>query len=164
MEMLDFGVFEGIYTHAIKGIPAKYKTHPNVLGDKGPDVSFNYFGVKSRQSLKEWQKKGWTTELSPLGWWEWYIKYFHGRRDAKEDALQIARWNSFVRRHSAQVIKHCRKGDKTCRPKQRQGLLQWAWDSNKPVTDEVLAANLKRIVKASGTVLGDKSQESLYTW
>jgi len=136
MEMLDLGVFEGIYTAAIQDIPAKYKKHKNVLKrGSDPDITINHYGVKSRQSLKEWQKKGWTTELSPLGWWEWFVKYWEGRRDEKEDALQIGRWKSFVARHNAQVQAKCKAGNKDCHTKQRQGLLQWAWDSDTPFTD-----------------------------
>ena len=150
MEMLDEGIFEGIYTHAIEGIPAKYKSHKNVIGDKGPDVEINKFKVKSRQSLKEWQKKKWTTKLSPLGWWEWYIKYFEGRRDEKEDKLQISRWNSYVARHQGQIKANCKLGDLNCRPKQRQGLLQWGWDSTTAYTDDQVAENAKRLSRLSG--------------
>lgn len=162
MEMLDLGIFEGIYTYAIKDIPAKYKNHKNVLKDTSkPDIEINQFKVKSRQSLKAWQEKGWTTELSPLGWWEWYIKYFEGRRDEKEDKLQIGRWKSFVARHQGQIKANCTLGDKDCRPTQRQGLLQWAWDSSTNFTVEQKAKNLKHILKASGAKVNSEAQESL---
>lgn len=167
MEMLDLGIFEGIYTPAIQNIPRKYKTHNNVLKrGSEPDITINHFGVKSRQSLKEWQRKGWTTELSPLGWWEWYIKYFEGRRDKDEDFLQINRWNSFVRRHQAQVSKHCRANDRQCRPRQRQGLLQWGWDSKVPVTDERVLKNAQRLAKLTKTTVTDKgsSTESAFNF
>lgn len=154
MEMLDLGIFEGIYTYAIKNIPSRYKNHRNVLKDTSkPDVEINHFKVKSRQSLKVWQEKGWTTELSPLGWWEWYIKYFEGRRDEKEDKLQIGRWRSFVARHQGQIRTNCDLKDKKCRPVQRQGLLQWAWDSSTNFTNEQQTKNLKKILKASGAQL-----------
>lgn len=157
MEMLDKGIFEGIYTHAIEGIPSKYKSHPNVLGDRGPDVSINEFGVKSRQSLKEWQKKGWTTKLSPLGWWEWYLKYFEGRRDEKEDKLQISRWNSFVARHQAQITQNCDLEDVSCRPRQRQGLLQWGWDSRVAYTDDQVRDNAQRMARLSKAKLATEA-------
>lgn len=154
MEMLDEGVFEGIYVHAIKNIPAKYKDHKNVVGKNEPDVSINKYGVKSRQSLKEWERKGWLTELSPLGWFEWYIKYFEGRRDADEDRMQIARWRSFVARHQGQINANCSLKNQKCRPKQRQGLLQWAWDSTTEFTDKRIKSNAERLAKASGVELG----------
>lgn len=162
MEMLDKGIFEGIYTHAIEGIPDKYKKHKKVLKrGSDPDASMNHYGVKSRQSLKEWERKGWTTKNSPLGWWEWYIKYFEGRRLEDEDKLQIKRWRSFVARHNAQVQAKCKTGDKDCHTKQRQGLLQWAWDSDTAFTEAQQAKNLKRIVKAAGASLPTPSNEQL---
>jgi len=86
IEMLDLGIFEGIYTDCIKDIQSKYKNHKNVLKCcSEPDIRINRYKVKSRLSLKERQKKGWTTKNSPLGWWEWYIKYFEGRRLGDED-------------------------------------------------------------------------------
>lgn len=154
MEMLDLGIFEGIYTAAIPDIPAKYKQHKKVLKrGSDPDPSLNRFGVKSRQSLKEWQDKGWTTKLSPLGWWQWYVNYWEGRRDEKEDALQIGRWKSFVARHQGQVTANCKAKDHDCHRKQRQGLLQWAWDSDTPFTEQQRAKNLKRLQKHSEVTL-----------
>lgn len=165
MEMLDLGIFEGVYTAAIQGIPAKYKQHENVLKRGAePDVSLNRFKVKSRQSLKEWQEKGWTTELSPLGWWEWYVKYWEGRRDAKEDALQIGRWKSFVARHQGQVNANCKPKDYECHTKQRQGLLQWAWDSDMPFTDQQRKKNLKRLSKHTEVSLEAESTHVYLNW
>ena len=162
MEMSDKGIFEGIYTSAIQGIPAEYKNHKKVLKrGSDPDVSINHYGIKSRQSLKEWQRKGWTTRDSPLGWWEWYIKYFLGRRLGKEDDTQVGRWKSFVARHMGQVKASCRLNDEKCHTKQRQGLLQWAWDSTTAFTDEQREKNLKRMLKLTGTTIPEVSQESL---
>lgn len=162
MEMLDQGIFEGIYTAAIPNIPAKYKSHKNVLkrGSK-PDVNINKYKVKSRQSLKEWQKKGWTTELSPLGWWQWMLGYYGGKRNPKEDKLQIKRWKSFVARHQGQIVKAGVTKDETKRVKQRQGLLQWAWDSTTPFTEAHRKKNLTRIAKSAGVPVETVSTESL---
>lgn len=148
MQMIELGVFEGIYTGCIKNIPAELKKHKNVLKcGSEPDIELNHFKVKSRQSLKVWQEKGWTTEHSPLGWWEWYIKYFYGRRLDKEDEMQINRWKSFVARHNAQVQSKCKKGDKSCNTKQRQALLQWGWDSNTVFDDKQREKNLNKLKK-----------------
>lgn len=159
-EMLDLGIFEGIYTFAIEGAPNEIKNHKNVLkrGDE-PNIEINQFKVKSRQSLKEWKRKGWTTKHSPLGWWQWYVLYFYKRRIPEEDTLQIKRWRSFVARHQAQVTKQCRKGDHSCHSKQRQGLLQWAWDSDTPFNEDQLEKNLKRIVTLTKTELATVSNE-----
>lgn len=165
MEMLDQGIFEGIYTAAIEDIPVKYKKHKNVLKrGSAPDVKINRFGLKSRQSLKEWQKKGWTTELSPLGWWEWYVKYFEGRRNEKEDKLQIGRWKSFVARHQGQVNAKCKPKDYECHTKQRQGLLQWAWNSDTPFTEQQRTANLKRLQKLPQVTLESHNDHAYMNW
>ena len=147
MEMLDKGVFMDChYNVAIKGLPSEWYAHKNVTPrDEEPDVKKNHYGVKSRQSLKEWQKNEWTTKDSPLGWWEWYVRYYLGRRLEKEDVWQIGRWRSFVARHMGQVRAGCKLSDKDCRPVQRQGLLQWAWDSSCEFTPEQLEENLKRL-------------------
>ena len=129
LEMLELGVFEGKYINAVKGVPASWKKLDKVLKitDK-PDPSLNRFGVKSRQPLSEWKKKGYImTDKS--GWFEWYIQYFLGRRLGKEDDTQINRWRSFVARHQGQINANCKLDDLECRERQRQGLLQWGWDS-----------------------------------
>lgn len=150
-EMIDMGVFEGIYTHVIDGIPATWLKSDKVLPvGSEPDPSLNYYGVKSRQSLKVWQENGWTTDLSPLGWWQWYCLYFLGRR-TPEDEWQIKRWESFVSRHQGQINHNCTLSDKDCRPKQRQGLLQWAWDSTKKYEARVLDVNIKRMLRETNS-------------
>lgn len=164
MEMLDLGVFEGIYTQVIKGIPSKYTKHKNLVEDTSkPDIEINQFKIKSRQSLKKWQENGWVTKDSPLGWWEWYIKYYEGRRLDKEDDWQIKRWRSFVARHSGQLRSNCKLSDLECSPKQRQGLLQWAWDSSTEFTDTQLKKNLKRIANSAGAKLATE-ELSILSW
>lgn len=155
-EMIDLGIFEGIYTHAIDGIPKSWLDSPKVL-QRGsmPDPSLNQYGVKSRQSLKEWEEKGWTTEHSPLGWWQFYCLYFLGRRIPEEDEVQIRRWKQFVARHQAQVTKACRLDDSDCRSRQRQGLLQWGWDSTTKFTPKQRGDNLRRVAKAAGCQIGE---------
>lgn len=150
-EMLDRGVFMDChYNYAINGLPDAWYKHKNVLPRKEePDEKRNYYGVVSRQSLKVWRANGWTTKHSPLGWWEWYAKYYFGRRLEDEDKWQIGRWRSFVARHMGQVKASCDMKDKDCHTAQRQGLLQWGWDSTKLFTPEQEALNLRRLgVKA----------------
>lgn len=154
MEMIEMGIMEGGYIRAIKGIPSKYMKPKTVLKERNTfDGSLNHFGIKSRQSKKEWKKKGWLTKNSPNGWLEWYIKYFEGRRLDKEDATQIGRWSSFVSRHQGQINANCKLGDKKCRPKQRQGLLQWGWDSSERRDAAEHKKNVKKMAKATGSAL-----------
>lgn len=162
MQMLDMGVFEGIYIAAIKDIPGKYKSHKNVL-PKGsdPDIAINKYGVKSRQNLPVWKKNGWTTKHSPLGWWEWYIKYFEGRRLEEEDEWQIKRWKSFVARHQGQINADSKSSNKDARLAQKQALLQWGWNWEDKFEEKQLASNLKKISSASGFKIEEVKTEEL---
>lgn len=147
LEMLTMGVFEGKYINGIPGIPKEWFKCPKVLGVKDtPDPSINYYQVKSRQPLSEWKANGWIDDVDPYGWFEWYIKYFLGRRLPVVDSKQIGRWYSFVARHQAQVVAACRLDDPTCHARQRQGLLQWAWDSSTAFTPHQRAINQSRII------------------
>lgn len=148
-EMLELGVFEGKYINNIKGLPGDWYNLPKVVGPKDPpNPELNHYGVKSRQPLSVWQENGWI-KTDKNGWFEWYCHYWLGRRLGEEDEWQIKRWRSFVARHSAQVMAKCKAGDKGCNSRQRQGLLQWAWDSDKAFTPKQEAANLKRLSKSS---------------
>ena len=147
-EMIELGVFEGLYVAAIPDLPSSWYKHPNVLprGSES-DIEINHFKVKSRMSLKDWEEKGWTTKDAPLGWFQWYCYYYLGRRIPKEDKLQIGRWNSYVARHQGQIVAAKQTTDLTKRVKQRQGLLQWAWDSTKEYNDINKRNNLIRLTK-----------------
>jgi hypothetical protein len=126
-EMLELGVFCGRYlTDCRDEFPAGWFARAK-LATGGRDCSLNYFGVDASQPLAEWRRKGWLHPDDPRGWFQWYCRYWTGRR-MEDDARQIARWRAF-RRHAAQVRKHCEPGDPFCRPRQRQALLQWAYDS-----------------------------------
>lgn len=126
-EMLELGVFEGHYcTDCMGEYPASWFSRAK-LSPAAPDVELNYFGVKSRLPLSEWRRRGWIDTRDPRGWFEWYMRYYLGRRIPGYDEHQMARWRAF-KRHLAQVEKNCERGDLGCRPKQRQALLQWAYD------------------------------------
>ena len=131
-EMLVLGVFEGKYLNDCTGeLPREWYETALKKGKLSlcADESVNYFGVKSRQSLSVWREKGWILPDDPdvRGWFQWYCRYYLGRRDEILDMRQIKRWRAFSR-HRGQILKHCVRGDLTCRPKQRQALLQWAYD------------------------------------
>lgn len=127
-QMLAMGIFGGKYmTDCRKEFPAdwfeKAKLNPNFH-----EAQLNYFKVNASKPLWYWREKGWIYEDDPRGWFQWYCRYYMGRRLPAEDARQIKRWKS-MKRHIAQIKKNCRPGDIECRRIQRQALLHWAYDS-----------------------------------
>lgn len=130
-QMLALGVFDGYYVDNSykKEFPKDWFSKAKLAKD-GPDEELNYFKVHASQPLSVWQKKGWIYKDDPRGWFEWYCRYYMGRRIQKEDDRQIKRWKA-IRRHIGQIVANCRPGDTLCRPKQRQALLHWAYDSRK---------------------------------
>lgn len=129
--MLKLGVFGGKYmSDCTKEYPKDWFTRVK-FSPEFHDPKLNYFGVNASQSLSVWRKKGWINDqYDPHGWFEWYCRYYMGRRIEEEDAKQIKRWRA-IRRHIGQIKKNCRAGDIFCRPTQRQALLHWAYDSRK---------------------------------
>lgn len=132
-EMLELGVFGGRYLNDCqKEFPKdwfkKAKLHNDA--EAGHDKKLNFFGVDASLPLAEWQRKGWIHPVDPRGWFQWYCRYYMGRRFPEEDQRQIKRWKA-MKRHIAQIWRYCQKGDLNCRRKQRQALLHWAYDSRK---------------------------------
>ena len=128
-EMLELGVFGGKYmTDCAAEFPASWFKKARLCSDRH-DPALNYFGVNASQPLSLWRAKGWIYHEDPRGWFQWFCRYYMGRRCA-DDLRQIARWRA-VRRHIAQIKKNCRRGDVNCRPRQRQALLHWAYDSRR---------------------------------
>lgn len=128
-EMLRLGVFGGKYmTDCQKEFPSAWFSHAKLCHEKH-DASLNFFKINASQSLRVWRLKGWIHPDDPRGWFQWYCRYYLGRRH-EDDLRQIKRWKAIVR-HWAAVRIHCHKGDYDCRPKQRQALLHWAYDSRK---------------------------------
>ena len=127
-QMLRLGVFGGKYmTDARAEFPNSWFVGAK-LAAAGRDSSLNYFGVHASQPLSTWRKNGWIHPDDPRGWFQWYCRYYMGRRAPEEDHRQISRWKA-IRRHVRQVERHCEPGDTMCRKRQRQALLHWAYDS-----------------------------------
>ena len=143
-EILSLGAFGGRYLNdCLLEFPAEWFWNAGLLGKLcpgGQDININYFKIDSRLPLSNWKKSGWVPGGKKLtgkravlskenpdirGWFQWYCRYWMGRRLPELDALQIQRWKNFVRHYGA-VQKAC-SGDLECRPRQRQALLHWAW-------------------------------------
>lgn len=132
-QMLELGVFGGRYLRdCVDEFPKawfkKARFYPEGLA--GHDPELNFFMVDASLPLEVWVQKGWIHPDDPRGWFQWYCRYFMGRRMPDEDERQIKRW-LMMKRHIAQIKKHCCKGDLLCRRKQRQALLHWAYDSRR---------------------------------
>jgi hypothetical protein len=129
-EMLRLGVFCGKYmTDCSEEFPLNWFVGAKLARDLR-DCSLNYFKVDASQPLSVWQTKGWIYPKDPRGWFQWYCRYYMGRRLPEEDTRQIKRWKA-IRRHIRQIQLHCEVGDLSCRPRQRQALLHWAYDSRR---------------------------------
>lgn len=129
-EMLKLGVFGGDYFNEVSAEFPKAWFKGVELSPKGAKKELNFFGVNASQPLSEWQRKGWIYEEDPKGWFLWYCRYYMGRRIPEEDQRQIKRWKA-IKRHAGQIKNACQPGDLECRPRQRQALLHWAYDSRK---------------------------------
>lgn len=126
-EMLELGVFGGKYLNDChQEFPENWFSGARVSPDK-KDVELNYFSVDASQPLSVWLAKGWVRSQDPRGWFQWYCRYYMGRR-TDDDIRQIKRWRAF-RRHQGALKKYCEPYDFNCRKKQRQALLHWAYDS-----------------------------------
>lgn len=127
-EMLRLGVFAGKYMTDTRGeFPADWFREAHLAKGKR-DPALNFFGVDASQPLSVWRQKGWLHPDDPRGWFQWYCRYYMGRRLPAEDRRQIKRWKA-MRRHIRQIERNCEKGDLGCRRRQRQALLHWAYDS-----------------------------------
>jgi len=128
-QMLELGVFGGRYMTDCDGeFPASWFRRAKLCPERH-DAKLNCFGVNASLPLAEWWRKGWIHPQDPRGWFQWYCRYYMGRRSA-DDRRQIGRWRA-IRRHVAAIRKHCEPGDLDCRRRQRQAVLHWAYDSRR---------------------------------
>ena len=126
-KMLELGVFGGTYfSKNIKEFPKDWFKKAKL--SKTFDASMNRFKIAAGLSRKEWIDRGWIFKEDPLGWFQWYCRFKMGRRIAHVDRIQIKRWKAFGDRHIPAIKKNCEKNDLTCRRRQRQAILQWAYD------------------------------------
>ena len=126
-QMLELGVFGGKYMTDCGGEFPKEWFKKAKLCHEFHNPTLNFFGINASKPLSYWQQKGWIYWEDPRGWFQWYCRYYMGRR-CEDDDRQIKRWKQMTR-HIAQIKKHCHVKELTCRRKQRQALLHWAYDS-----------------------------------
>ena len=125
-KMMELGVFGGAYFGSnTKEYPRSW--FKNAKLSKKFYVKLNRFKIKAGLSRQHWIEKGWIFKEDPLGWFQWYCRYYLGRR-CLDDERQIKRWK-VMSRHIGQIKKNCRPRDLDCRRRQRQALLHWAYDS-----------------------------------
>ena len=128
-QMLELGVFGGKYMNDCKEeFPQSWFKNAKLSLEKDP--ALNYFKVDASQPLSKWKSNGWITPEDPRGWFQWYCRYYLGRRIDSLDKWQISRWRAFSR-HMKAVVKNCAPRDLECRKRQRQALLHWAYDSRR---------------------------------
>ncbi len=128
-EMLELGIFGGKYmTDCRREFPRSWFARTKLCSERH-DPKLNCFGVNASQPLSVWREKGWIHPDDPRGWFQWYCRYYIGRRHP-DDERQIRRWKA-IKRHIAQIENGCFPGDWDCRRKQRQAVLHWAYDSRK---------------------------------
>ena len=138
-EMLRLGVFGGKYmTDCRDEFPDEWFEGAKLCHERH-DPTLNYYKINASQPLSVWRAKGWIHPDDPRGWFQWYARYYSGRRIA-DDARQIARWKA-IRRHLAQLRLHPE------RLRQRQALLHWAYDvrliGGAPSTEPMLPEELQ---------------------
>ena len=118
IEVIKERAFGGTYTRDIfAGVNAKrYRKLWKEFNDlKNIDSKYyfsNYYkyGVKCVISLRFWENKGWIKSIGLYGWFQWYFKYWLGRR-LYEDERQIGRWKEIVSRFKDKLVKKIRDVD-----------------------------------------------------
>mmetsp|Transcript_44263 Transcript_44263/g.112013 ORF Transcript_44263/g.112013 Transcript_44263/m.112013 type:complete len:268 (+) Transcript_44263:306-1109(+) len=135
-EMIEMGIFEGKYINdKVFEFPREWfeaGLKAGTLSVARPMERVNFFKIKSRQPLGTWRQNGWIRGDDARGWFEWFCRYWLGRRDDAVDAHQIGRWRNY-KRHSGQITSRGKQCDGTLEdamtkaPKQRQALLHWSW-------------------------------------
>ncbi len=126
-QMLEMGVFGGKYmTDCAAEFPDDWFANAKLCALRH-DPELNFFGINASKPLSYWKQKDWLYWEDPRGWFQWYCRYYMGRRSPDDDR-QIKRWRA-MRRHIAQLKANCEPYDLDCRRKQRQALLHWAYDS-----------------------------------
>ena len=95
-------------------------------------VNVKKYGIKCGTSLRFWENKGWIHSIDPYNWFQWYFRYFLGRR-CVDDERQIDRWKGIVSRFKGKLVEMIKDvggkfDDYSISPKIRQVLLHWGYE------------------------------------
>ena len=107
-QILQLGSFGGTYFRPIKSgvtgktygdevwkeLPADWLEGLDIeteVASSHYDKEVNRYGVRSGASLEEWESKDWIVSQDPYGWFQWYCRFYQGRR-TKDDERQVDRW------------------------------------------------------------------------
>ncbi|KAL7541952.1 hypothetical protein ACHAXR_011671 [Thalassiosira sp. AJA248-18] len=120
---------------------------PSMLTSSTYHNSINKFKVKCGGSLGMWESSGWISNSDPYGWFQWYCRFYSGRR-CSDDKRQISRWCKSAGLKGRFKSQICNKiiaagttaGDEKISPVIRQTLLHWGLE----VTEDVLEKHRRR--------------------
>lgn len=112
------------------------------------DEGVNTYKVKCGGSLEMWEESGWIHKQDPYGWFQWYCRFYGGRRSA-DDERQVGRWLRCAGptgRWKNNLIMKCYRGgaqynDPNISPVVRQTLQHWGYR----LTEDDYQAKVKQL-------------------
>jgi hypothetical protein len=168
-EILRGGAFGGTYFRSIQSAVTNRKyngadvvrdtLHPDwyrdldvsrYLTSPSYDASINRYRAKCGGSLDMWESSGWIADADPYGWFQWYCRFYQGRRSS-DDARQIGRWKGVAGKKGRFKSQLCNRilaaaataasadgaiRNETISPVIRQTLFHWGLTITKDVLDQ----------------------------
>jgi len=152
-QVLQMGAFGGTYFRDIISAVTGHRHHGLEIISEFPKEWFaaldlekqvtsqtyqkavNHYKVACGGSLGMWETSGWIAEADPYGWFQWYCRFYLGRRSSDDDR-QIDRWmkgqgpkGRWRVQLMNKIIKvNAQYDDIKISPVMRQVLLHWAYE------------------------------------
>ena len=143
-ECIRAGIFGGCYFNPIGGKPGILTKRIKIDHTEFPeswfkgvnenkylsrryDPDINKYKVASGQDQAAWERNGWIKKQDPRGWFQWYCRFYIGRR-TDDDERQIKRWLG-VAGPNGRFLRQYRNNKDSL--KLKQTLLHWAWSVEK---------------------------------